>query len=45
MYPYFNVWKKVGNYSGVQDHTGNTVLHLFLTFFQTLKSGYIRGKQ
>ena len=41
MVPDFNVWKKVGNYSSVQDNTGNTVTHLFPTFFQTLKSGYI----
>ena len=45
MYPNFNVWKKVGNYSAVQDNTGNTVKHLFPTFSQTLKSGYIRGKK
>ena len=32
MYPDFNVWKKVGNYSAVQD---NTVLQLLPTFFQT----------
>ena len=38
MYPDFNVWKKVGNYSAVQD---NTVLQLLPTLFQTLKSGYI----
>ena len=36
MFPDFNVWKKVGNYSAVQDHTA---LHLLPTFFQTLKSG------
>ena len=42
MFPDLNVWKKVGNYSAVQD---NTVLQLLPTFFQTFKSGYIRGNQ
>ena len=42
MFPDFNVWKKVGNYSAVQD---NTVLQLLPTFFQTLNSEYIRGIQ
>jgi len=38
LYPDFNVWKKVGSYSAVQD---NTVMQLLPTFFQTLKPGYI----
>ena len=42
MFPDLNVWKKVGNYSAVQD---NTVLQRLPTFFQTFKSGYIRGNQ
>ena len=37
LYPDFNVWKKVVNYSSVQD---NRVLQKLPTFFQTLKSGY-----
>ena len=42
MFPDLNVWKKVGIYKGVQD---NAVLQLLPTFFQTLKSGYMREKQ
>ena len=42
LYADFNVWKKVGNYCCVQD---DTVLLLLPTFFQTLKSGYMRDKQ
>ena len=40
LYPDFNVWKKVGNYSVVQDPS---VLQLLPTFFQTLESGNIGG--
>ena len=42
LFPDFNVWKKVGNYSVGQD---NTILQLFPTFFQAFKSGYIGGNQ
>ena len=42
MFPDFNVWKKVGNYSAVQD---NTVLQMLPTFFQTLHLGYMGENQ
>ena len=41
MFPDFNVCKKVGNNCCMQE---KTVLQLLPTFFQTLKSGYIRGE-